>query len=256
MTSVIQADEHRGFSVQPSWDAPLHMYYDETNNIRRLKLSEVGLNAPADRTFAIAGIALKPGQTLSGWDDLRRTMGIQANSKEVKFKHGAPPDYEAALGSRKLSIFLEWLVQSDFSVHFMHCLYVFKHASHVLDSETNIEKIMQRFEIRDGDRLVDYRFADSENEIGIQASDVVTGLVGRHFTYVQQHSLPELRDALARFSEQQLRNLGLLRELINKSDAFSDGFCTRFIRWTRATRTTRSCMDGLRRATWGDPRLA
>lgn len=347
MPFVIQADEHRGFSVQPSWDAPLHMYYDETNNIRRLKLSEVGLNAPADRTFAIAGIALKPGQMLSGWGDLRRTMGIQANSTEVKFKHVALPDYEAALGSRKLSIFLEWLVQSDFlvhysvldvlywsvldvieslmvddrfkigevhkelknelhfavtmapkafmallhgfaypnlkrrdvgsflscvltfvnrrvpknrsttmkmlkevlrraakvpglelvflhdnepgeligdfSVHFMHCLYVFKHASHVLDSETNIEQIMQRFEIRDGDRLVDYRFADSESEIGIQASDVVTGLVGRHFTYVQQHSLPELRDALARFSEQQLRNLGLLRELIHKSDAFSDG---------------------------------
>lgn len=347
MPIVIQADEHRGASVQPSWDARLHMYYDETNNIRRLTLSEVGLNAPADKIFAIAGIALKPGQRLSGWDDLRRTMGVQANSTEIKFKHVAPSDYEAALESRKLSIFLDWLIQSDilvhysvldvlywsvldiieslmaddrfkigevhkelknelyfavtvapkafmallhgfrypnlkrgdvgsflscilsfvtrrvpksrsttmkmlkdvlrraakapglelaflhdnepgeligdFSIHFMHCLYVFKHASHILDRETNIERIMQQFEIRDGDRLVDYRFEDSENEIGIQASDVVAGLLGRHFTYLQQHSLPELHDALARFSERQLTNLSLLRELIHRSDTFSDG---------------------------------
>jgi hypothetical protein len=347
MTRVLQANKFRGPAAQPSWDAALRMYYDETNNIRRLRLSEVGLNAPADKTFAIAGIALKPGEVLSGWEDLRKAMGIQPTATEVKFKHVAPPDYEAALASPKLATFLEWLVQSDllihysvldvlywsvldiveslmvddrfdlmevhrelknelnfavtmdpqafmtllhgfgypnlkrkdvpsflscvlafvnrrvpksrnpamkmlkdllrkaakapnlelaflhdekdgeliadFSVHFMHCLYVFKRATHVLDRETNIEKIMQLVEIRDGDRLLDYRFADSVNEIGIQASDVVTGLIGRHFTYVQQHSLPELRAALARFSPQQLKCLGLLRQLIDRSDAFSDG---------------------------------
>lgn len=344
---AIQADTNRGFSVNPSWNAPLQIFYDETNNIRRLTLSEVGLNAPADKTFAIAGIALKSGQALSGWNDLRQRMGIQPNAKEVKFKHIAHPDYEGALSSRSLSIFLEWLINSDilvhysvldvlywsildiieslmtddrfklgmvhrelknelnfavmadpssfmkllhgfgypnlqrrdvgaflscvlafiahrspknrniamkmlkntlrravkapqleltflhdnepgelindFSVHFMHCLYIFKHASHVLDRETNIERVMQKFEIRDGERLVEYRFADSSHEIGIQASDVFTGLIGRHFTYVQQKSLPQLRDALGRFSVQQLKNLSLLRELINRSDAFSDG---------------------------------
>lgn len=347
MTRIIQADKFRGPAMRPSWDARLHMYYDETNNIRRLRLSEVGLNAPGDKTFAIAGIALKPGQALSGWDELRKAIGMQPTATEVKFKHVAPPDYEAALASPKLSTFLEWLIQSDllvhysvldvlywsildiveslmvddrfdlaevhrelknelnfavtldpqafmtllhgfgypnlqrkdvasflscvlafvnhrapknrgdamktlkellrkaakapklelaflhdekdgeliadFSVHFMHCLYVFKHATHVLDRETNIERIMQNFEIRDGDRLLDYRFADSMNEVGIQASDVFTGLIGRHFTYVQQRSLPELRAALAAFSPQQLKCLGLLRELIDRSNAFSDG---------------------------------
>ncbi|HLO65318.1 MAG TPA: DUF3800 domain-containing protein [Azonexus sp.] len=347
MAIIIQADERRGFLVQPSWDAPLQMYYDETNNIRRLKLSELGLNAPANRTFAIAGIALKQGQTLSGWDDLRKAMGIQQNAAEVKFELVAPPAYEAALGSRKLSLFLEWLIQSDillhysvldtlywsvldiieslmaddrfkisevhkelknelyfavtkdskafmallhgfcypnlkrsevgpflscvlafvnhrapknrsatmkmfkdvlrhasktprlelaflhdnkpgelidnFCVHFMHCLSVFKHASHVFDRETYIEKIMQHFEVRDGDRLVNYRFDDSKNNVGIQMSDVVAGLVGRHFTYVQQHSVPELRNARAQFSARQLSNLDMLSELIHRSDDFSDG---------------------------------
>ena len=115
----------------------------------------------------------------------------------------------------------------DFSGHFMRPLYAFKHATHLLDRETHIEEIMRRREIRDGERLVDYRFSDSVDEVGIQAADVFAGLIGRHFTYVQHRTLPELRDALSRFSPDQLKGLGLLRELIHRSDAFSDGLLHR-----------------------------
>lgn len=356
MTNIIQADTYRSpLYVRPNWDQPLRMYYDETNNIRRLKLSEVGLNAPADKTFAIAGIALKPGQSLSGWQELRQTMSIQVSATEVKFKHVAPPDYEGALNSNKLSALLNWLIEADalihysvldvlywsildiveslmpddrlaivefhselknelyfavtldpnafmmllhsfgypnlqrpdvgpfletvlrfveqkvpvdrnaatamlkqvlrraaklpeleldflhdnepgeligdFNAHFMHCLCVFKHASHVLDRETHVEKALQQMELRDGDRRLDYRFSDSKEEILIQVSDVVTGLLGRHFSYLQQHSLQELRRNLARFSERQMKNLGLLKMLIDRSDAFSDGLFHAVLPW-------------------------
>src|SRR5258707_1318583 len=38
-------------------DAPYTMYYDETNNIRRLHLRADGLNVPEPKCFVIAGIA-------------------------------------------------------------------------------------------------------------------------------------------------------------------------------------------------------
>ena len=343
---VVQADTYRnGPCLIPNWNQPLCIYYDETNNIRRLKLSEVGLNAPADKTFAIGGIALMPGQVLSGWEDLRRIMSIQPSATEVKFKHVAQPGYEESLKSSKLYTLLNWLVDTDvlihysvldvlywsildiieslmpdgrieineihielknelyfavtlkpsqfmallhsfgypniqrpdvgpfleavlrfvvqcvpvdrnvvtailkqtlrraanlpdleliflhdnqsgeliddFSVHFMHCICIFKHGTHVLDRETYIEKTMKKVELRDGDRLLDYRFSDSKNEIGIQVSDVVTGLLGRHFSYLQQHSLPQLRQRMACFSNQQLQNLELIRKLIERSNSFS-----------------------------------
>lgn len=322
------------------------MYYDETNNIRRLSLSEIGLNASADQTFAIAGIALKPDQSMSAWENLRSVLHIQPSATEVKFKHIAPSDYEGALASRKLSDVLTWLLDNnvlvhysvldvlhwsildiveslmpddrlpimpfhlelknelyhavrvdphafmsllhtfaypnlersrvhrflsavlrfiehsvpedrnlaatmlrqtlrhatqlsdldllflhdnepgeligDFSHHFMHCMYVFKHASHTFDQETYVEKALQTFEIRDGERRLDYQFTDSKGEVGIQVSDVVTGLLGRHFTYLRNHALRELREKRATFSGQQIRNVDLLRTLINQSDAFSD----------------------------------
>lgn len=344
---IIQADDLRSLGANPSWDQPLRLYYDETNNIRRLTLSEVGLNNDPDRMFALAGIALKPGKEIVGWDALRKEMGIQLSATEIKYEHVAPPLYEGALASERLTTFLEWLTESetlihysvldvlfwsvldiieslmddervninevhmelknelvfavkidpkafmtllhgfgypnlkradapaflkcvlafverrvrknrnratqglkkllrgaarlprleltflhdnepgeligDFSAHFMHVLCVFKQAFHVLDCETKIERILQRFEIRNGERRLDYRFSDSKSEIGIQAADVIAGLIGRHFTYVLGHSLPELMQALDRFSVRQLKNLGLLRGLIDASDAYSNG---------------------------------
>ena len=344
---IIQADDQRSPYANPSWDLPLRLYYDETNNVRRLTLSEVGLNNDPDRMFALAGIALKPGKEIVGWYALRKEMGIQVSATEIKYKHVAPPEYEGALASERLTTFLEWLTESetlihysvldvlfwsvldiieslmadervniyevhmelknelafavkvdpkafmtlvhgfgypnlnradvpaflkcvlafverrlpknrnlatqalkkllrgaaklprleltflhdneygeligDFSVHFMHVLCMFKQASHILDRETNIERILQRFEIRNGERRLDYRFSDSKIEIGIQASDVIAGLIGRHFTYVLGHSLPELKRALDRFSERQHKNLSLLSRLIQASDAYSNG---------------------------------
>ncbi len=344
---IIQADDQRSPYANPSWDLPLRLYYDETNNIRRLTLSAVGLNNDPDRMFALAGIALKPGKEIVGWDALRKEMGIQVTATEIKYKHVAPTGYEGALASERLALFLEWLTESetlihysvldvlywsvldiieslmdderiniyevhmelknelafavkvdpkafmtlvhgfgypnlnrtdvpaflefvlafverrlpknrnlateslkqllrgaaklprleltflhdnepgelisDFSVHFMHVLCIFKQASHVLDRETHIERILKNFEIRNGARRLDYRFSDSKSDIGIQASDVIAGLIGQHFTYVQGHSLPELEKALDRFSERQHKNLNLLRGLIQASDAYSNG---------------------------------
>jgi len=64
---VFQTEDLRGFQANRSWDSKLVMYYDETNNIRRLKLTELGLSPPSNKAFAIAGIALKPGTELAGW---------------------------------------------------------------------------------------------------------------------------------------------------------------------------------------------
>jgi hypothetical protein len=350
MPSILQVGDLRD-AMPPlkNWDMPLRMYYDETNNIRRLTLSEVGLNVPDNRTFVIAGIALKPGRTISGWQALRNALRMQASAGEVKFKHVAPSDYEGALGAPKLSLLLTWLLDNDvaihysaldvlhwslidiveslmpgdplginafhielkaelhhvvrrnpsefmsllhgfsypnvdrssvqpfldavsqflvryaptdrnfattvlkqtlrhasrlqglelpflydnepgeligdFSNHFLHCMYVFKNATHTFDRETYVEKVLQQSEVRDGERRLDYRFVDSKEDVGIQLSDVITGLLGKHFSYLQDHSLPQLRKRKAAFSGQQAKSLQLLRTLIDRSDELSDGLC-------------------------------
>lgn len=323
------------------------MFYDETNNIRRLTLSEVGLNAPENRSFVLAGIALQPGQRIENIDTLRAKLQIQANAAEIKFRHVAQGDYEAVLSSHRLNSFLTWLLDEgilihystlnvlywslvdiieslmadnasavsayhlhlkselydvvtrspaefmlllhsfgypnvgrnsiraflgavsdfidrhspenrndgtmllkqtlrqaiqmdelvflhdnepgelikDFSMFFLRSVYVFRNASHTFDRETNIEKVLQSVEVRDGQRRIDYQFVDSRDNVCVQLSDVVAGLVGKHYSYVQSHSIAILKTRKAGFSELQKQNLSLLKELIDRSDTESDGFC-------------------------------
>lgn len=115
---VVQADSMRGYNREPSWDEPLTLYYNETNNIRRLRLSEVSLNVAANKVFALPGIALKPGQVTDGLVRAEKRNGIQSSASEVKFKLVAPTDYEGALASPKLAALLKWLIASDVLLHY------------------------------------------------------------------------------------------------------------------------------------------
>lgn len=348
MALEMQIDNLRaGIPPLRNWDLPIQFYHDETNNIRRLSLGELGLNVPDNKTFVIGGVALTPSGEIAGWAQLRKLLNVQPSAPEIKFEHLAKGCYEDVLGSRKLASFLQWLLDqnlmvhysamdplywsildiieslqaderipineyhmelktelhhavvqnlpvflallhgfcypnvprgqvrlfleavlefveryapedrsaatsllrltlrhaarlpeleltflhdnepgeliADFSVQFMHSIYVFKNASHVFDEETFIEKVLAKFELREGARRLEYRFADSKAEVGIQLSDVLAGLVGRHFSYLQDHSLTELMRRRAGFTEVQLGNLARLRTLIDRSDAFSDG---------------------------------
>lgn len=348
MTSILQVSELRD-AISPihNWDMPLQMYYDETNNIRRLTLTEVGLNAPVNNPFVIAGISTQNGLPVSSEESLRDLLTIQKTANEIKYKHIAHSSYERALESKKLSLLLNWLIQNnvlihysvldvlywsildiieslmpddplginmfhlelkselyhivrqspaefltllhrfgypnlersqvsrfleevsafldaqdvedrnlatpilkqtigraarlkglelpflhdnetgklvdDFSMHFLHCMYLFKNASHTFDRETYVQKALTNIEVRDGDNRLDYQFVDSKEELRIQISDVVAGLIGRHFGFVQVHSLPVLRKKKETFSQVQLDNLILLRSLIDRSDDFSKG---------------------------------
>ena len=349
MPRDMQVDRLReGLLPLRNWNMPVRLYHDETNNIRRMTLSELGLNAPDNKTFVIGGVALLPGTEIVEWQQLRQLLRMQPSATEIKFEHLAKGNYEEVLGSRKLASFLQWLMDqnmmvhysaldplywsildiieslqaddrfeinechmelktelhhavvqnlsgflallhgfgypnvlreqvrsfmeavlefvnehvpqdrsaatwvlrqtllraarlitlelvflhdnepgeliSDFSIQFLHRIYVFKNASHVFDEETYVEKVLSQLELREGERRLDYRFADSKAEPGIQLSDVVAGLVGRHFSYLKDHSLKELMQRRAGFTELQLANLARLRRLIGRSDAFSDGF--------------------------------
>lgn len=86
------------------------LYYDETNNIRRLALTDTGLNHDALDCFVLGGIALEPGAELPDIGALRAQLRIQPSAPEMKLRHLVQGDYAACLGSHKLEYFLRWLL--------------------------------------------------------------------------------------------------------------------------------------------------
>lgn len=99
-------------------DEPYTIYYDETNNIRRLHVRADGLNVGETKCFVIAGIAHHgPARDLK-IDELRQVLRVQKTAKEIKLDHVAKGGFLELLKSRKLETFLEWILDQGFYVHY------------------------------------------------------------------------------------------------------------------------------------------
>lgn len=331
-------------SPELSWiqntDTPFTLYYDETNNIRRLSLTESGLNHDALDCFVLGGIALRPGAQLPEIASLRRKARIQPSTKELKLKHFAEGDYAACLDQAKLEIFLTWVLDAPVYLHFsnfsvlnwaivdlvdsilavdryralqeihrdlkteLHALVrtdplgyfqllktfdypniaperhaeflravraflfrkgfifrnfhtmtlsdllqeaagdvtlvfltdnkpdvvvdrfdevflqrmaTFRRAKHVFDEEDQVRRRLDQKRVVIDGQTVDYCFADSKSEPAIQISDVLCGLLGKHFSSMEKRSIEELEAWTSTLSDQQRRNRALLSKLIDNA---------------------------------------
>nr|WP_314542608.1 DUF3800 domain-containing protein [uncultured Massilia sp.] len=99
-------------------DAALTLYYDETNNIRKLRLTENGLNVSKHDNFVLGGIVLKPGQSIGDIKELRKLLWIQDSADEIKFDLVAKGDFEKVLDSKKLNKVFTWLTERGIGIHY------------------------------------------------------------------------------------------------------------------------------------------
>ncbi|MCP1908960.1 hypothetical protein J2R96_001440 [Bradyrhizobium elkanii] len=105
-----------------------------------------------------------------------------------------------------------------FGMFFIHRICLFKNCEHILDVEEVVQSYISGQTLTDGERpLATFRFAVSNDEPGIQISDVVTGVLGKLFSFIQESELSDLVEWRESLSHQQERNLGLLRQLLDRS---------------------------------------
>ncbi|MDN7534193.1 DUF3800 domain-containing protein [Burkholderia orbicola] len=317
------------------------LYYDETNNIRRLVLTDRGLNHDALDCFVLGGIALEPGAQLPDVTALRAQLRIQPLAPEMKLKHLVSGDYGACLGSREIEYFLSWLLEAPAYIHYsnfsvlnwsivdlvdslivserfwhlravhdelkneLHALvrrdplgyfrllktfdypnvpiervtefvravqaflfrngYVFRNemtmtlsdllqesaldttldflvgnasnvlvdsfdtvflnrlatfpsAVHVFDEEPKIRARLAQRQINYSGQAITYHFANSKSEPAIQVSDVLCGILGKHFSCMEKFSIEQLEAWNTDLTDQQRRNVALLGKLIDKAD--------------------------------------
>jgi hypothetical protein len=105
-----------------------------------------------------------------------------------------------------------------FGLFFIHRICLFKNSEHIFDVEEVVISYISDQEFVDGEHvLANYRFAVSDEEPGIQISDVMTGVLGKLFSFIQETELAELVAWRQNLAPQQERNLALLRELLSRS---------------------------------------
>lgn len=98
-------------------DDPYTFYHDETNNIRKLRLRETGLNNPDPRIFVLGGI-VHPRGAAPNWNDLFGCLQLQATMTELKLEHLGKGEFLQLARSRKVHILLKWLLDHGIRIHF------------------------------------------------------------------------------------------------------------------------------------------
>ncbi len=98
-------------------DRAYWLYYDETQNIRRLHLERGTLNIAAPDCWVLGGVG-RPDDTPIDLAPLRQRARIQASAEELKFhlfgqKGG---DLLDALAKPKMETFLDWVIEQDLLV--------------------------------------------------------------------------------------------------------------------------------------------
>lgn len=92
-------------------------YYDETNNVRSLYLTDKGTNAEF-KNFVIGGIVHPACKTIDNAEELISALSLQKTAKEIKFRQLATGDFLGVLNSKKIKTFLKWLLDNDIYIHY------------------------------------------------------------------------------------------------------------------------------------------
>ena len=326
-------------------------YYDESNNIRKLSLTENGMNVGRTGNFVLAGILNIKKDKDTNFDEVIDKLNLQKTTNELKLKHIGKGHFLDLLNSKKLSILLNWLADNDLFIHYFNLnvffwsivdivdsimenlpfdqglffkpnhmvvksdfykvikshelefltelkkfnypnikknkihefseflinfisessdvlnderkyllnkffeqainkdelffimhndddilidsffnfyiqrVYLFTNSLHIFDTETTVEKKIEKWIFMDsGETISNYEFKDSKSDRAIQISDVLAGLLGKYFSFIEKTDFDELKSIKSSLKTQQTSNLNLLCQLIEKSNSFCEGF--------------------------------
>lgn len=94
------------------------IYYDDTNNIIRLRVTPDGFNVCDPRCFVLGGAAHTGSERPLDIAGLRSLLGVQKSAHEVKLKHLGKGDFSQLLASSKIRSFLRWMIDADLFIQF------------------------------------------------------------------------------------------------------------------------------------------
>jgi len=95
---------------------------------------------------------------------------------------------------------------------------MFKNSLHIADMEPHIRDLIEPLTFLDDGRPIrNFSFVTSHDEVGVQISDVVVGLLGKLFSFLNETPGEELEALIEDLTPVQHHNLGLLNGLLDRS---------------------------------------
>ena len=96
---------------------------------------------------------------------------------------------------------------------------IFSKSIHIFDEEKAVENKLSNIQLYEhGKMLNHYKFVESHENIFVQISDMIAGLLRRLFMFLDEKSIGEIKSLAEKLNENQISNFNILWRLISRSD--------------------------------------
>lgn len=116
----------------------------------------------------------------------------------------------------------DYIMQENYIEFYANRVMIFSKSQHVFDKEDEILKKWDSYSLIK--EFHNYKFVKDEEEILVQLSDVIAGILGKFFVYLNTHDMMELRRDIKELTSLQVMNIKLLDKMITESNMRSTGF--------------------------------
>ena len=129
----------------------------------------------------------------------------------------------ATAGKKNRLVFIQdntpFLLIKEYYLLYLERCELFSKSIHVFDEEPTVQKQLQEIElIEDGSVLHNYRFIPSEENIFIQLSDLVSGMLRSLFMFLDSLSLDDIPEIISKSDESQADNFATIMNLLSRSN--------------------------------------
>lgn len=118
----------------------------------------------------------------------------------------------------------DYVMQENYAEFYADPIRKYQKSRHIFDEETTVQDIVKK-QIAMGENMADnFKFVKSETNIFVQLSDVVAGILGKLFKYINSTSVNQRRRDVEGLSKLQVENILLIDKLRMEADRENPGF--------------------------------
>ena len=118
----------------------------------------------------------------------------------------------------------DYVMQKNYAEFCVDPIRKYQNSTHIFDVELEVQGEVEK-QIAWSENISDnYEFVDSETNIFVQLSDVVAGIFGKLFQYINSSSINQLRKDIDSLSKLQIDNILLIDKLRSMADYENKGF--------------------------------
>ena len=118
----------------------------------------------------------------------------------------------------------DYIMQENYAEFYADPIRKYQKSTHIFDEETTVQDIVKK-QIAQGKNMADnFKFVKSETNIFVQLSDVVAGILGKMFKYINSTSVNQRRKDIQSLSKIQVDNILLIDKLRMEADRENPGF--------------------------------